>query len=45
MATLEEMGKAKKIAFLMLMEVVEPVLNSLELVIKGNENGFCVAKA
>ncbi len=44
-ATSAEMGKAKNIAYLMLMEVVEPVLNNLELVISSNESGHCIAKA
>jgi hypothetical protein len=44
-ATTEEMGKAKNIAYLMLTEVVEPVLNNLDLVITNNTAGFCVAKA
>jgi len=44
-ATAQEMGQAKNIAYLMLTEVVEPVLNNLELVIQINETGFCVAKA
>ncbi len=44
-ATSQEMGQAKNIAYLMLTEVVEPVLNNLELVIKTNAAGFCVVKA
>lgn len=40
-----ELGQAKNIAYLMLTEVVEPVLNNLELVISRNEAGFCVSKA
>ncbi|MBC3767384.1 hypothetical protein [Neptunicella marina] len=43
--TPEELGQAKDIAYLMLTEVVEPVLNNLELVIASNEAGFCVSKA
>ena len=44
-ATTNEMGKAKNIAYLMLTEVVEPVLNNLELVIGTDASGFCVIKA
>jgi hypothetical protein len=40
-----ELGQAKNIAYLMLTEVVEPVLNNLELVIASNEGVFCVSKA
>ena len=43
--TEEELGKAKNIAYLMLTEVVEPILNNLELVISSNKEGHCVAKA
>lgn len=44
-ATAEEMGQSKNIAYLMLTEVVEPVLKNLNLVISNNTAGFCVAKA
>lgn len=44
-ATAVDMGKAKNIAYLMLTEVVEPVLNNLDLVIVSNENKFCIEKA
>lgn len=44
-ATIEQMGMAKNIAYLMLTDVVEPVLNNLDLVITSNNMGFCVAKA
>ena len=40
-----ELGQAKNIAYLMLTEVVEPVLNNLELVIASNDAGFYVSKA
>lgn len=40
-----EMGMAKNIAYLMLTEVVEPVLNNLDLVITSSNGEFCVAKA
>ncbi len=43
-ATINEMGKAKNTAYLMLTDVVEPVLNNLELAISVNENGFCIKK-
>jgi hypothetical protein len=38
MASVEEMGKARNIASLILTEVVEPVLNNMNLVI-GKRNG------
>ncbi len=44
-ATGAEMGKAKNVAYLMLTEVVEPILNNLELIINSNASGFCVSKA
>jgi hypothetical protein len=44
-ATDDEMDMAKNIAYLMLTEVVEPVLNNLELVISSDASGFCVIKA
>lgn len=43
--SIEEMGKAKNVASLILTEVVEPVLNNLNLVIGPYENGFGVIKA
>jgi len=42
--SVKEMGKAKNIASLILLEVVEPVLNNMDLVIGSNENGFAVIK-
>jgi len=44
-ATASEMSEAKHIAYLMLTEVVEPVLNNLELVITSSQSGHCIAKA
>ncbi|MCK4445604.1 MAG: hypothetical protein KAW56_00820 [Candidatus Marinimicrobia bacterium] len=43
--TVKEFGHSKNIAYLMLTEVVEPVLNNLDLVISSNESGFCIKKA
>lgn len=44
-STIDEMGKAKNIANLVLSEVVEPVLNNMNLII-GQKNGeFAVIKA
>ena len=43
--TAYEMGKAKNLAYLMLTDVVEPVLNNMDLVISSNESGFCISKA
>jgi hypothetical protein len=40
-----EICQAKNIAYLMLYEVVEPVINNLDLVIASNDIGFCVSKA
>ena len=44
-ATVTEMGKAKNIANLILMEVVEPVLKNMNLVIGTNNDGFSIKKA
>ena len=44
MATVEEMSKAKKIASLILSEVVEPVLNNMNLAINTDNGGFAVVK-
>jgi len=44
-ATVTEMGKAKNIANLILMEVVEPVLNNMNLVIGTNNDCFSIKKA
>lgn len=43
-ATTEEMGKAKNLANLVLLEVVEPVLNNIDLIIGSNSYGFAVGK-
>lgn len=42
---LNEMGLAKNIAFVILTEVVKPVLNKLNLVISTIDARFCVIKA
>ena len=44
-ASVEEMGKAKNIASLILTKVVEPVLNNMNLVIGEINGGFGVIKA
>jgi len=44
-ATVQEMGKAKNIASLILTEVVEPVLKNMNLIIGNNNGVFCVKKA
>ena len=44
--TIDEFGTAKNIATLILGVVVEPVLNNMNLIISGDdEGGFTVAKA
>jgi len=45
MATVEEMGKSKNIATLMLDEVVEPVLNKMNLILDQVNGDFGVRKA
>ena len=43
--SIEEMEKAKNIASLILMEVVEPVLNNMSLKISGFDGGIGIVKA
>ncbi len=43
-ATVKEMGKARNIANLILLEVVEPVLNNMNLVIGTNNDGVSIKK-
>lgn len=45
MTTVDEMNKAKKIASLILSEVVEPVLMKMNLTIGNDNDGFSVVKA
>jgi len=45
MASIEEMGKARNIANLILIKLVEPVLNNMNLVIGKHNGGYGVIKA
>jgi len=44
-ASVEDMGKAKNVASLILTEVVEPVLNNMNLVIDRSNGGFGIITA
>src|SRR5699024_4346405 len=41
-ATMRETEKAKNIAFLVLIEIIEPALNNMGLIVSSNTNGICV---